>query len=54
MEILTTSDIETMTDICSQQLSPTEVKLFALKQDLDIAKVFISVMRTRHQIEILN
>ena len=55
MEVLTTDDIIEMTDtISSQGLSTTELRLFTLNQDLDIAKIFISIMRTRHNIEILD
>jgi len=54
MEVLTTADIKAMTDIISsQQLSQTQLRLFALNQDIDVAKVFISVMRTRHNIDVM-
>ena len=55
MEVLTTSDIIEMTDVVSSQgLSQTELRMFVLNQDQDIAKAFIAVMRTRHQIELLD
>ena len=55
MEVLTTADIIEMTDIISSQgLSTTELRMFALNQDHDVAKAFIDVMRNRHQIEVLN
>jgi len=55
MEDLTTDDVMEMTDVVSSQgLSPTELRIFALNQDHDIARVFISVMRNRHGIEIMN
>ena len=54
MDALTIEDIVDMTDVVRQQgLNPTQLRLFALKQDLDIAKAFIAVMRDRHQIEII-
>jgi hypothetical protein len=54
MEVLTTEDIREMTDIVtSQGLSQTELRLFALNQALDVAKVFIQMMRTRHNINVL-
>ena len=54
MEDLTIHDIREMTDIVSSQgLSQTELRLFALNQDMDIAKVFIATMRDRHQIDIM-
>jgi len=54
MENLTTDDIMEMTDIVSSQgLNTRELRIFALNQDMDIAKVFIAVMRNRHGIEII-
>ena len=54
MEILTIDDVMEMTDIVSSQgLSKAELRIFALNQDRDVAKLFISVMRNRHSIEIL-
>jgi hypothetical protein len=54
MDVLTTNDIREMTDIVtSHGLSQTELRLFALKQNLDVAKVFIETMRTRHNIDVL-
>jgi hypothetical protein len=54
MEILTIDDVREMTDIISSQgLSQTELRLFALNQALDVAKVFIQMMRTRHNINVL-
>jgi len=54
MDALTIEDIVDMTDIIRQQgLNRSELRLFALKQDHDIAKAFIAVMRDRHQIEII-
>lgn len=54
MEVLTVADIVEMTDIISSQgMSTTELRLFVLNQDQDVAKELISFMRSRHQIEIL-
>jgi len=54
MEILTIDDIRDMTDVLTQQeLTPAELRIFALNQSLDIAKAFITVMWNRHHIEIL-
>jgi hypothetical protein len=54
MDVLTTEDIREMTDIVSSQgLSQTELRLFALNQTIDVAKVFIQTMRTRHNINVL-
>lgn len=55
MEVLTTADIIEMADIISSQgLSQTELRMFTLNQDRDVAKELISCMRTRHQIELLD
>jgi len=54
MEVLTKADINEMTDIViSQGLSQTQLRMFALNQNLDIAKVFIETMSTRHNIDVL-
>ena len=54
MDILTIDDVLEMTDVISSQgLSTAELRMFALNQDHDVAKLFISVMRNRHSIEIL-
>ena len=54
MNHLTTADIKEMTDIVSQQgLTQTQLRLFALNQDHDVAKAFIAVMRTRHSIDVM-
>ena len=54
MQDLTIDDIKEMTDVVSSQgLSQTQLRIFALNQTLDIAKVFIDTMRTRHQIDIM-
>ena len=54
MDILTIDDVMEMTDIVSSQgLSKAELRIFALNQDRDVAKLFIEVMHYRHHIEIL-
>jgi len=54
MDALTIDDIVLMTDVVSSQgLSTTQLRMFALNQDLDIAKAFIRMMWSRHQIEIM-
>ena len=54
MDALTIDDIVLMTDvISSQQLSRIELRMFALNQDMDIAKAFIAMMWSRHRIEIM-
>ena len=47
-------DIELMTDtVMELNLPPRELRVFVLNQSLEIAKVFIAVMRNRHGIEIM-
>ena len=54
MDVLTIDDIGEMADIVNQQqLSTTQLRMFALNQDLDVAKVFISTMRDRHGVDIM-
>ena len=54
MDALTIHDIRDMTDVVSSQgLSATQLRMFALNQDLDVAKVFIETMRTRHNIDVM-
>jgi len=54
MDALTIDDIIDMTDVVrSQGLNQTELRMFVLNQDHDIAKAFINVMRNRHRIEIM-
>ena len=54
MDALTIDDIVLMTDVVkSNGLSTTELRIFALNQDIDIAKAFIKMMWSRHQIEII-
>ena len=54
MDALTIQDIEDMTDIVSSQgLSRTQLRIFALNQSRDIAKAFISIMYTRHRIDVM-
>ncbi len=54
MDVLTTEDIREMTDIItSQGLSQTELRLFALNQTKDVAKVFIETMLVRHEIDVM-
>jgi len=54
MDVLTIDDIIDMTDVVSLQgLNQTQLRMFTLNQDLDVARVFIKTMRNRHDIEIM-
>ena len=54
MDALTIHDIRDMTDVVSSQgLSKTQLRIFALNQDLDVAKAFITMMFTRHNIDVM-
>ena len=54
MDALTIDDVIEITDVVSSQgLSVRELRMFALNQDMDIAKAFIAMMWSRHSIEIM-